>query len=42
MSLSKSQRKAIEEVRKLGEYDDDQFRRKKLGLPYDKIIDIVY
>lgn len=42
MSLSKSQKKAVEEIRKLGEYDDEQFRRKRLGLPYDKMIDIIY
>ena len=32
----------IKEVKSLSAYDREQFRKKELGLDYDKIVDIIY
>ena len=32
----------IKEVKRLSDYDREQFRKKELGLKYDTIIDVVY
>lgn len=41
-SKDKELEDAIANVKAISEYDKEQFRLKKLGLPYDKIIDHVY
>lgn len=40
--LDKELEDAIKNVQAISKYDTEQFRLKKLGLPYDEIIDIIY
>ena len=40
--MEKSLEDAIANVKAISDYDKEQFRLKKLGLPYDEIIDHVY